>query len=93
MIHTINKRIKKGKYVVRETFTTDVNFKSMKTYRMELYYCSSPKKNDIVFTVQLTGKASTEEESKVILKQLDAMFNERLLTYMMTDEFKEMLND
>lgn len=91
LIDTMSK-MTKGKFVLYATIEISQGFKSIKYKRVSLVYCPTPKTNKTIFTCQITAKMNTEDEIKVVDKALSKELSAYLIKYIMSDEFKELVN-
>lgn len=82
----------KGKFVMYNTIETNVSFASMKHKKLQLIYCSSPKKNETVITCQITDRMATDGDIKRVDTELARQFSNCLIQYIMSDEFKNLTN-
>lgn len=80
------------KHVLHATIETNTNFKSIKTKKLQLFRCSSPKKHETVLTCQIMDKLASDDDIKRVDKELHFMFYKELINYIMSDDFKNLTN-
>ena len=67
------------KHVLHATIETNTNFKSIKTKKLQLFRCSSPKKHEVVLTCQIMDKLASDDDIKRVDKELHFMFYKELI--------------
>lgn len=86
-------RMTKGKFVLYSTIDVNTGFKSIKHKKVQLIYCTSSKKHEPVLTCQIADRMTTEDDIKRVDKQISKELSFSLIKYIMSDDFKKLVNE